>query len=467
MAAEEVLPRLAALTLSESTVQRATEAVGRQVEGLVTAGRTFGADRPWAWHKDAEGQTCAYVSIDATGVPQQGPDGAADDARMATVAMVYNPVPEDPRRWAKPSGRRPPWQARYLASLQGQARLGEPLRRQAAQVGMDSARRWIGLSDGGSGLEGWLGANFGRLDAVILDFYHASEYLRELAKAVHGAGTEAAQACHREWSHRLKHEGGRVMLDELHGLAPPRSGSAREVWEATVTYFENQVHRMDYPAYRAKGWQIGSGPVESACKRVVGSAPQVRRDALGRTGFGWGLPSPRPVPERERTVGRVLGRTPGCGLTISTYSKECRDVIDAPAGLGEPGARMLRARLQPRIPRISRSAHLSIGVGADDLAALAGPDGPPDEQVDRVLHETDGAVAEDDVHAAGVPAAERVGRRKLGRRHAAGGVNLERVDAVACGVLHVGERAVRGQIGGGADGVAPPGEAAEVGALCP
>jgi hypothetical protein len=23
-------------------------------------------------------------------------------------------------------------------------------------------------------LEGWLGANFGRLDAVILDFYHAS-----------------------------------------------------------------------------------------------------------------------------------------------------------------------------------------------------------------------------------------------------------------------------------------------------
>ena len=197
MAAEDVLPRLAGLRLSESTVQRTTEAVGRQVEGLVTAGRTFGPDRPWAWHKDAEGQTCAYVSIDATGVPQQGPGGAADDARMATVAMVYNPVPEDRRRWAKPSGARPPWQARYLASLQGQAGLGEPLRRQAAQVGMDAAQRWIGLSDGGSGLEDWLGTNFGRLEAVILDFYHASEYLGDLAKAVHGAGTEAAQACHR------------------------------------------------------------------------------------------------------------------------------------------------------------------------------------------------------------------------------------------------------------------------------
>ena len=61
---------------------------------------------------------------------------------------------------------------------------------------MDGAQRWIGLSDGGSGLEDWLGTNFGRLDAVILDFYHASEHLRDLAKAVHGAGTEAAVACH-------------------------------------------------------------------------------------------------------------------------------------------------------------------------------------------------------------------------------------------------------------------------------
>lgn len=26
---------------------------------------------------------------------------------------------------------------------------------------------------------------------------------------------------------------------------------------------------MDYPTYIARGWQIGSGPVESACKTVV------------------------------------------------------------------------------------------------------------------------------------------------------------------------------------------------------
>lgn len=31
------------------------------------------------------------------------------------------------------------------------------------------------------------------------------------------------------------------------------------------------AHRMDYPSYVARGWQTGSGPVESACKTVVGN----------------------------------------------------------------------------------------------------------------------------------------------------------------------------------------------------
>ena len=37
-----------------------------------------------------------------------------------------------------------------------------------------------------------------------------------------------------------------------------------------LAYFGNQVHRMDDPRYRARGWLIGSGPVEAACQQVVG-----------------------------------------------------------------------------------------------------------------------------------------------------------------------------------------------------
>jgi hypothetical protein len=279
--AHEILPRMVGLRVSESTVQRMTEGVGHDEGRRHAAGEVFGPARDWAWHKDAEGKTCAYVSIDATGVPQQGPGGSAAEGRMASVAMVYNPVPEARECWAKPTGKRPEWEARYVASLEGPAALAEPLRRQAAQVGMDRAQRWIALSDGGAGLEDWLKVNFGRVEAVILDFYHASEHLGELAKAWHGSGTEAAQKQHETWAHRLKHEGGEVMLNELKGLELPQRATLQETWETTLTYFTNQKHRMDYPSYVAQGWQIGSGPIESACKRVVG-----RR--LKEGGMRWG-----------------------------------------------------------------------------------------------------------------------------------------------------------------------------------
>ena len=35
-----------------------------------------------------------------------------------------------------------------------------------------------------------------------------------------------------------------------------------------VTYFTNNASRMDYATYRRKGYQIGSGTIESACKQL-------------------------------------------------------------------------------------------------------------------------------------------------------------------------------------------------------
>src|SRR5260221_456966 len=71
-AATKLLPRLSALRVAESTVERATEAAGSGVGAAHAAGQTFGPPTPWAWHKDRDGQTVAYVSVDATGVGQQG-----------------------------------------------------------------------------------------------------------------------------------------------------------------------------------------------------------------------------------------------------------------------------------------------------------------------------------------------------------------------------------------------------------
>ena len=248
-AATKVLPKPTGLRVGESTVERATERAGRQVGGRLAAGATFGPPTAWAWTPDAEGKTCAYVAADLTGVGMQGPGAKASEGRMAAVGMSWN---------AGEGGR-----VRYACGLAGGlAALGDPLRRQGEQAGMGAAARWLAVTDGGAGIEDGVRVNFPRVEAVILDFYHAAEHLCAWAKAWYGPGAEAEREG-AGWCHRLKHEGGAA------GLAALRAADVQEPHRQVLVYVENQVHRMDYPTYRAKGWLIGSGPVEAACKQLV------------------------------------------------------------------------------------------------------------------------------------------------------------------------------------------------------
>jgi hypothetical protein len=62
----DLLAEMAAVRLSESTVGRTTEDVGRRIAAHLQAGEVFGPPAAWAWHKDAKGRSVAYVTIDAT-----------------------------------------------------------------------------------------------------------------------------------------------------------------------------------------------------------------------------------------------------------------------------------------------------------------------------------------------------------------------------------------------------------------
>jgi hypothetical protein len=280
--AEKILRKLSGLLLSESTVQRSAEAAGTRLGEQLERGYTFGKDPVWKWHKDAKGQTCAYISLDLTGVPQQAAGGGKAEGRMPYVAMVYNAVPDLP----KDHPHRPPakaeQQARYLAGLYNLDELGLQLRRQAAQVGMEQADLWIGLTDGGNGLEEFARKNFARNPILILDFYHPAERLCDLAKLVHPRDEEKAKELGARWCHIMKHQGGDGILVVLEQLErPPRQVAMHEKLDETVNYMRNNRHRMDYPSYQANGWLIGSGSVESACKTVV-------NQRLKLAGMRWG-----------------------------------------------------------------------------------------------------------------------------------------------------------------------------------
>ena len=65
--------------------------LGQWVGDLLEKGLRFGPAVDWKWHVDAEGKRCAYVSVDATGVPQQGPGGGV---RGGTLTRLINHCPD-------------------------------------------------------------------------------------------------------------------------------------------------------------------------------------------------------------------------------------------------------------------------------------------------------------------------------------------------------------------------------------
>jgi hypothetical protein len=276
-AADRTLAKLTGLRLSESTVQRTTEAAGKQLGERLQQGKVFGTKQTWDWHQDVSQHRCAYVSVDATGILMQGESpGSQADGRMVYVAMVFNPRPRLPGQEALAM---PCDGSRYLAGLYTLPELGLQLRRQAAQVGMDAAEQWIALTDGGNGLEEFIDVNFPRA-VKILDFQHVAGYVNDFAKAFRsgGAGAKLAEA----WCHTLKHAGGARLIQVLERLDRKKMSEPVQVpYDKLLQYLRNHVDRMKYPEYLRQGWQIASGAVESACKTVVN-----RRLCMG--GMRWG-----------------------------------------------------------------------------------------------------------------------------------------------------------------------------------
>ncbi|BAS27093.1 hypothetical protein LIP_1236 [Limnochorda pilosa] len=67
---------------------------------------------------------------------------------------------------------------------------------------------------------------------------------------------------------------------------PARGRAAREERRKLLAYVENHRDKMIYPELEAQGLPIGSGAVESGCKRVVGKRHKQAGMRWSRPGVG-------------------------------------------------------------------------------------------------------------------------------------------------------------------------------------
>ncbi len=185
-----------------------------------------------------------------------------------------------PHRPPPQAGRR----ARYLAGLYDLEELGVPLRRQAAQVGLEAAEVWVGLTGGGAGLEDFVRRNFAREPVFIPDVDHPAERLCDLAKLWHPRDGGQAEALGAQWCPTLKRAGGPALIGVREGLEVPQRRAVREELAEALPYLRNNRRRMDDPHYPAQGGLIGSGTVESACQAVVGQRLKLAGRRWGEDG---------------------------------------------------------------------------------------------------------------------------------------------------------------------------------------
>jgi len=101
----------------------------------------------------------------------------------------------------------------------------------------------------------------------VLDYYHCSEHLHELAAAQYGKGTPKAQ----EW---VDASLVRLFLKQKsHVIAgikrmKPASAEAAKLIRQTAAYLKKHSKRLDYGPLRRGGYHIGSGAIESANKLI-------------------------------------------------------------------------------------------------------------------------------------------------------------------------------------------------------
>ena len=110
----------------------------------------------------------------------------------------------------------------------------------------------------------------------ILDFIHPLSYLFLAAKTVQTSSAEDAWSQYLTWMRGCwQGEVGQV-IEELQawrrklGEPPPQSPETdpRKIVATTVSYLQNNRHRMDYPAYRRAGLPVTTAWMESLVKEI-------------------------------------------------------------------------------------------------------------------------------------------------------------------------------------------------------
>lgn len=138
-----------------------------------------------------------------------------------------------------------------------------------------------------------------RLDAVILDIIHASEYLWEVGTALYGEkGVQRVRWVEEKLYALLEGKVGTLIGGLRQRLTKKQNQltpTQKKTVEKAITYFDNHRHMMRYDIYLEKGYPIATGVIEGTCGSLV-------KDRMERSGMRWSIDGAQAVLAQRAVV---------------------------------------------------------------------------------------------------------------------------------------------------------------------
>ena len=259
----DLFEALTLVSLSDQTVDKATQAYGARVVEQETAWRAVAYDQAALQQRQRTERhpVRLYGAIDATKVHTHGQDD--HPWRDLKVGAWFEARGRPPKQ---PDGQ---WRIQaenihYYADIYSATEFGHLLWTTGVQHHAQLARELVILGDGAEWIWRLVDEHFPHA-VQILDWFHASEYLMPVAKAAWP--TSAAQ---QQWLQQTKQALWDGDLDTVIDacLDLTRTEDSTDPAFVAARYFDQNRSRMDYPTYRQQGYQIGSGTIESAAKQI-------------------------------------------------------------------------------------------------------------------------------------------------------------------------------------------------------
>lgn len=278
------LQELAGVRVSTKAVERASEAIGEDIE--LTSSRDIEMalssnvvllaskrERISRMYIEMDGAQVPMVPRETVGRKGRGEDGEAK-TREARLGCVFTQTTLDQN--GEPA--RDERSTTYVGAIEPAEQFGLRVYAEAVRRGLREADEVIVLGDGAPWI--WTIADLHFYGAIqIIDIYHALEHLTAVVKSVYAIMDNKSKVWLELRCEQLKSGDIEGLVRSLKRLRSEGS-EAEKVVAREIEYFEKNRERMRYGEFRKRGLFIGSGVIEAGCKTVF-----VRR--LDQSGMRW------------------------------------------------------------------------------------------------------------------------------------------------------------------------------------